>query len=72
MARRFLVPISLYVSPLDPATATDGQVYFNSDSNELKIYYNGQWNTIQGSGGGGGSSDTSGGLALSDAWWLGA
>lgn len=71
MAKKFLTPIGLHVSPLDPATGTEGEIYFNSQSNQLKVFYDGAWNVIQG-GGGGGEVESSGGLDLAAAWWLGA
>jgi hypothetical protein len=71
MAKRFLTPIGLHVSTTDPASGSNGQAYFNSATNEMKIYYDGQWNSIT-AGGGGGGSETESGVQLSTSWWLGA
>lgn len=70
MARRFLTTVGLHVSTTDPASGSDGEVYFNSDTNELKVYYSGAWNSISASGGS--SSVTDAGVELSTTWWLGA
>lgn len=72
MAKRFLTPVGLLVSATDPASGSSGQIYFNSVSNELKIYYEGQWNSITAGGGGGSTTVTESGVQLSTSWWLGA
>lgn len=54
MAKRFLTSLGLLVLPSDPPNGSDGQMYFNSYINKVKVYFNGTWNEI--SGGGGGSS----------------
>ena len=73
MAKRFLTPIGLHVSITDPPSGSNGDIYFNSSTNELKVYYNGTWNALSGGGGGGGSSTvTESGVQLSTSWWLGA
>lgn len=46
MARRFLTSIGLHVSATDPASGSDGDMYFNSSTNEIKVYYSGVWNSI--------------------------
>jgi len=71
MARRFLTTLGLHVSTTDPQDGSDGEVYFNSDTNELKVYYSGAWNSIS-AGSGGGTSVTDAGVELSTTWWLGA
>lgn len=71
VGRRFLVPVGLHVSTSDPDSGADGEVYFNSSTNELKVYYNGVWNSISASGGGSGTV-TESGTQLSTSWWLGA
>lgn len=38
--------ISMEVVSSDPWPGTDGQVIVNSTTNEIKIYYNGVWNTL--------------------------
>lgn len=67
MAKRFLTPIGLLVSATDPDSGSDGDVYFNSIDNQLKIYYGGVWNAV-----GGSSTVTESGTQLSTSWWLGA
>ena len=69
MAKRFLTSIGLHTSINDPESGSDGEVYFNLDSSELRIYYNGTWNPV-GSGGEAGSVES--GVQLSTTWWLGA
>lgn len=68
MGKRFLVPVGLHVSTTDPASGSNGQIYFNSSTNELKVYYDGQWNAIIASS----SSSNESGVQLSTSWWLGA
>jgi hypothetical protein len=70
MAKRFLTPIGIVSLPLDPPSGSNGQIYFNSSTNELKLYYDGQWNSL--STGGGGGTETESGVQLSTSWWLGA
>lgn len=73
MAKKFLTPIGLHVSPIDPATGSEGEIYFNSQTNKLRIFFDGAWNTIEGEGGGGGAgSEGIVGVDLASAWWLGA
>lgn len=71
MAKKFLTTIGLLTSPIDPATGTEGEIYFNSQTNQLKVFYDGSWNVIQG-GGGGGSTESIVGVDLAATWWLGA
>lgn len=72
MAKNFLTPVGLYTSPVDPPSGFSGQIYFNSADNELKVYYNGVWNSLAVGGGGGGGTSTESGVELSTSWWLGA
>ena len=53
MAKKFLTPIGLVSLPSDPATGIEGQVYFNTTIDSIKIYANGVWTELQGGGGGG-------------------
>lgn len=46
MAKRFLTPINLPSRSTDPATASDGDLYFNTSSDVIKVYYNSGWNPI--------------------------
>jgi hypothetical protein len=50
MAKNFLTPIGLVSLPSDPATGVEGQVYFNSTIDSIKIYVNGAWQQLQGGG----------------------
>lgn len=38
--------IGIEVASTDPLTGYDGQIIVNSTTNEIKIYYNGVWNTL--------------------------
>ena len=46
MAKRFLTPINLPSRTTDPATASNGDLYFNTSSNTIKVYYGSAWNAI--------------------------
>lgn len=48
MAKRFLTPINLPSRSSDPATASDGDLYFNTSLDIIKVYYNSAWNPISG------------------------
>jgi len=50
VARRFLTSIGLHVSATDPESGSDGDMYFNSSTNEIKLYYSGVWNSISAGG----------------------
>jgi hypothetical protein len=52
MAKRFLVPIGLMNMSTDPADGFEGQVYFNTTIDAIKIYVNGAWTEMQSGGGG--------------------
>jgi len=67
MAKRFLTPLGIVVLATDPASGSNGQVYFNSSENQLKIYYDGQWNSLSTGG-----QAVESGVELSTSWWLGA
>jgi hypothetical protein len=43
MSKRFLTPISLLNSLSDPASGSDGDMYFNTISNKIRIYYSSSW-----------------------------
>jgi hypothetical protein len=53
MAKKFLTPIGLVSLPSDPANGVEGQVYFNTTIDSIKIYANGVWAQLQGGGGSG-------------------
>ena len=46
MAKRFLTPINLPSRSSDPATASEGDLYFNTSLDIIKVYYNSTWNPI--------------------------
>jgi len=43
MARRFLTSINLSPQTSDPSTGSEGDAYFNSSLNVIRVYYDGQW-----------------------------
>jgi len=51
MAKRFLTTIGIVNLVSDPATGSEGQIYYNSTDDILKIYVNGAWTAIEGGGG---------------------
>jgi hypothetical protein len=52
MAKKFLTPLGLVSLSSDPATGSEGQLYFNTTSDVIKIYSNGVWSELTGGGGG--------------------
>jgi hypothetical protein len=52
MAKRFLTPLNLSNLASDPATGSEGDLYFNTTNDVVKIYVNGAWTELQGGGGG--------------------
>jgi hypothetical protein len=54
--KQFKVPINLVNLASDPGTASEGDVYYNTSSDTVKVYANGAWASI-GSGGGSTSLD---------------
>lgn len=42
----FLVPSNLYHSGSDPITGSDGDIYFNTTSNRMRVFYSSSWNDI--------------------------
>ena len=52
MSKKFLTPINLTNLSSDPATGSEGDLYFNTTEDVLKIYVNGAWTTLTGGGGG--------------------
>lgn len=59
MAKRFLTPIRIANLSSDPVSAEEGDFYYNTVSDKLKVYANATWTEV-GSGGSGG------GLTVSD------
>ena len=53
MAKRFLTPINLSNLASDPASGSEGDLYFNTTDNVVKIYVDGAWTELTGGGGGG-------------------
>jgi hypothetical protein len=51
MSKKFLTPIGIVNLASDPATGSEGQIYYNSTDDILKIYVNGAWTAIEGGGG---------------------
>ena len=43
MSKRFLSPINLISLPSDPATGTEGDIYYNNVDDKIKMYSNGAW-----------------------------
>lgn len=56
MARKFLAPLTLPITPDDPASATKGTLYFNTSLNAIKYYDGNDWIEV-----------ASGGLSISAA-----
>ena len=43
MARKYLSPLNLLNLTSDPGTAAEGDFYWNSSTNKLRIYFDGAW-----------------------------
>lgn len=43
MAKKFLTPLGLVRLASDPATGSEGELYFNTTDNIVKLYIDGQW-----------------------------
>ena len=52
--KQFKVPINLVNLASDPGTASEGDIYYNTTSDVVRVYANGAWASV-GSGGGSGS-----------------
>jgi len=48
MARNFLTGLRLVNLPTDPLSGSEGELYFNTTNDVIKIYYNGSWHTLTG------------------------
>lgn len=59
MAKRFLTPLNLSNLASNPATGSEGDLYFNTTDNVVKIYIDGAWTELTGGGGGGGAISVS-------------
>lgn len=51
MAKRFLTPINVLNASSDPGSASEGDLYYNTVSDTLKLYANGSWTNVSASGG---------------------
>jgi hypothetical protein len=51
MAKRFLTPTGLVNLASDPATGSEGELYFNTTDDVIKVYVNGAWTELTGGGG---------------------
>jgi len=58
MAKNFLTGLRLVNLASDPVSGSEGELYFNTTDDVVKIYANGSWTTLTGGGGGGGNSFT--------------
>jgi uncharacterized membrane protein len=66
VSKKFLTSIRLLNLTSDPQTGQEGEMYFNSNTDKIRIYYNNSWHNLTseslngggGGGGGGGSSET--------------
>jgi hypothetical protein len=59
MAKKFLTPLGLVGLASDPATGSEGQLYFNTTDDVVKVYSNGAWAELSGGGSGSVSIDYS-------------
>ena len=46
MSVKRLVPTNVYTSSLAPSVAREGDLYFDTVSSKLKIYFAGAWNAL--------------------------
>lgn len=46
MAKKFLSPLNLVNLTTDPVSASEGDVYWNSSTNTLRIYNDGSWGNV--------------------------
>jgi hypothetical protein len=51
MAKKFLTPLGLVGLTSDPATGSEGQLYFNTTDDVVRVYANGEWTELSGAGG---------------------
>lgn len=52
MAKRFLTPIRILNLASDPGSASDGDIYYNTAVDKLKLYANSAWTEVGGGAGG--------------------
>jgi hypothetical protein len=58
-SKQFKVPINLVNLTSDPSGAIEGDIYWNSADNKLRIYYDSAWNDVSSGGGGEGVASDS-------------
>jgi hypothetical protein len=46
MSKNFLTPIGIFTAGGDPTSASEGNMYFNSSSNVLRVFYTSSWHSI--------------------------
>jgi hypothetical protein len=70
MAKKFLTGLNLVVLDVDPATGSEGELYFNSSASVAKIYQAGSWSVL-GAGGGGTTVSTTepDSPEMGDSWY---
>jgi hypothetical protein len=70
MAKKFLTGLNLVVLDVDPATGSEGELYFNSSASVAKIYQAGSWSVL-GAGGGGTTVSTTepDSPEIGDSWY---
>jgi hypothetical protein len=70
MAKKFLTGLNLVVLDTDPATGSEGELYFNSSASVAKIYQAGAWSVL-GAGGGGTTVSTTepSSPEIGDSWY---
>lgn len=56
MAKRFLTSLRLVNLSSDPASASSGDIYYNSSTQAIKLYNGSSWSAVGSGGGGGGVS----------------
>ena len=61
MSKRFLTPINVLNAASDPGSANEGDLYYNTSTDKLRIYSNSSWVDVSSGGGGGGGGATGGG-----------
>ena len=51
MAKRFLTPINVLNAASDPVSAVEGDIYYNTTTDKLRIYSNSAWSDVSSGGG---------------------
>lgn len=58
MAKKFLTPINVTNLSSDPVSANEGDIYYNTASDALRVYANGSWSNVSSGGAAGVTSVT--------------